>query len=368
MPTPNIDAIVEQGTVFKNHYTAAASTMMSFYSMALGVFAHETEIQMYEKCHERYEGETMFTKLKAIGYDECHIIWDSLWDFIPEHYDYFRDDVRIHSVDKLRESVGVHKKKEGALFSDDKKANETLLKIEKIIQNILNNDKNIFVWLHLPHVVSGRACYGADIDMYDKYVGMARKYFPDDCISLTTDHGNLNGFKGKLAYGFDVYEKVARIPFVTPRIGDYKEYTKNTSNVDLYSILFEKTLPEREFVYCDSAYRAQRTRRLAIIYDHYKYIFNKRDNTEELYDLKYNPEENMNLIDDTIWDVDRKISISIREEYYYPEWDKLPLIREKMRVEKKRIWRNGDFKVVLKSDLKDLFRPIVDGYIKLFKH
>lgn len=82
MPTPNIDALVEQGTVFMNHYTAAASTMMSFYSMALGIFAHETNIQMYERCHQKYEGETMFTRLKDIGYDECHMIWDdTAWPY-----------------------------------------------------------------------------------------------------------------------------------------------------------------------------------------------------------------------------------------------------------------------------------------------
>jgi len=367
MPTPNIDALITQGTLFMNHYTAAASTVMSFYSMATEKFAHETDIQMYEECHERYMGETFFTKLHKLGYEECHMIWDEMWDVLPKHHDYFREDVVIHSIKELRESVGVHKKKEGDLFSDDEKAMTTLAKIESLIKDIVDNDKSVFVWLHLPHVVSGRACYGADIDMYDRYVGMVRRYFPDNCIALTTDHGNLNGFKGKLAYGFDVYEKIARIPLVTPRIDNYEKYTSNTSNVDLFSILFEKKIPNREFVYCDSAYRAQKTRRLAIIYDHYKYIYNKRDNTEELYDLKYNPEENMNLIKDHIWDIDRRMPISIREEFYYPAWDKLPAIREKMRAEKKRIWRNGDLKIVIKSDLKDLIRPLADIYYKYFK-
>ena len=30
---------------------------------------------------------------------------------------------------------------------------------------------------------------------------MIRGLVPDDCIAITADHGNLNGYRGKLAYG-----------------------------------------------------------------------------------------------------------------------------------------------------------------------
>ena len=44
--------------------------------------------------------------------------------------------------------------------------------------------------------------------------------------------------------------------------------------------------------------------------------------------------------------------------------DELANIRKKMREERKRIWRNGTFKVVVKSNIKDKLRPIKDWYMR----
>ena len=88
--TPNIDAIAKQGTVFHNHYTAAPSTVMAFYAMAIGNWPYETKYEMYEKVHERIEGPTAFTRLKDKGY-ECHLVWDEEWtDVLFEYYDYYQ--------------------------------------------------------------------------------------------------------------------------------------------------------------------------------------------------------------------------------------------------------------------------------------
>lgn len=365
---PNLDALLEQGTLFTNYYTAAPSTVMSFYSMATGQFAHETEFQMYERVHLEVRGETIFTKAKAQGYDSCHIIWDEMWDVLPQYYDYFRDDVQIHSVKELRESVGVHKKGDGDLFFDNAKAQKTLDRIEELLMTILSQGENVFIWLHLPHVLSGRACYGADVGLFDQYIGMVRKHVPDDSIVITADHGNMNGLKGKLAYGFDVYNKVASIPLIVPRIDGQTTCTKNVSSVDLYSIIFEGVIPDRKFIYCDSAYRAQKSRKLAIIYKEFKYIYNKKSKQEELYDLRYDPNEDFSLIDDDLFDVDRKINVKIREEYYYPHWAIIPEIRELMRQERKRIWKDGSFALILKSNLKDMLRPLYEVMKRLIQN
>lgn len=363
--TPNIDELIDKGTLFTRHYTAAPSTVMSFYSMATGKYAHETEYEMYEKCHLSVDEETIFTKAKKHGYNSCHIIWDDMWDVLLEYYDYFRDNVAVHTLHGLRSSVGVHKKAEGDVLTDDEMANAALRMVEHTLTEILDTNETPFIWLHLPHVLSGRNCYGSDIDLFDEYVGMVRKHIADEDIVITADHGNMNGLKGKLAYGFDVYDKVASIPLITPRISGIKEYTENTSSVDLYNIIFEGIIPHREFIYCDSAYRAQKSRKLAIVYDKYKYIYNKRTKKEELYDLVYDPQENFSLMDDTLYDVDRKINIAISEEYYYPEWDKITLIRDKLRNEKNRIWKNGSAPVVLKSNIKDMIRPLYEMYLKM---
>lgn len=364
-PTPNMDQLIEKGTLFNKHYTAAPSTVMSFFSIATGKFAHETDFQMYERCHMRVNEETMFTKLANEGFDDIHCIWDQHWNLLFDYYDYFTGHVTVHDLPYLKESVGVHKHSDGQLFIDDAKALETFTKVKELFNDILNKQRNTFIWIHFPHVISGRACYGSDIDLFDKYVGMIRELVPDECIAITADHGNMNGHKGKLAYGFDVYESSARIPLITPRINNQIEVNYPTSSVDLYDILFKNNVCERELVYCDSAYRAQKHRKLAIIKGNYKYIYNKMYDTEELYDLEYDNNEEISIINEKLFDVDRKLNIPIREEYYYPKWDELPKIIQEFRDEKNRIWRNGDKSTVLKSNLKDLVRPLYDKYVRI---
>ena len=363
--TPNIDELAEKGTFFTNYYCAAPSTVMAFYSMGTGQFAHETDFQMYERIHFPYKGETAFTMMRSYGYDEAHIVWDEDWGFLPEYFDYFRSDVTIHNIIGFRERVSFHKKIQGDVFNNDDKALEVLDMIKETLESLLDTPKSVFIWLHLPHVVRGRAGYGSDIDMFDKYVGMVRTLVPDDCIAITADHGNLNGYRGKLAYGFDVFQRAIHIPLITPRIQGKAVCSDNISSVDLFSILLHAEIPDRQYIYSDTAYRAQKSRKLAIIKGNFKYIFTKRTGHEELYDLAFDPEENFSLMEDKSYDVDRKLYVLSKEEYFYPYWGQLPEIREMMRAEKERIWRNGDSKVVLKSNIKDLLRPFYDRFIRI---
>lgn len=362
--TPNIDELVDKGTLFTNYYCAAPSTVMAFYSMCTGMFAHDTDFQMYERINFQYKGDTAFTMMKDCGYEEAHIVWDEDWGFLPEYFDYFRDDVSIHNIEGFRERVSFHKRIEGAVKNDNHQAYLTLNRIKDKLINLLDTEKSIFIWLHLPHVVRGRTGYGSDIDMFDEYVGMVRSLVPDDCIAITADHGNLNGQKNKLAYGFDPYEKAVHIPLITPRINDSSKIDTNLSSIDLFRVILKNEVPLRNFIYSDTAYRAQKSRKLAIIKDNYKYIYTKRTGEEELYDLQYDPEEHFSIMQDKWFDVDRKLYVESKEEYYYPFWDKLPALREMFQQERKRIWRNGDLKVVIKSNIKDKLRPIYDKYIR----
>ena len=194
--TPNIDALAEQGTVFTRHYTAAPSTVMSFYAMATGTFAHETKYELYQKIHEVYQGETIFTKLKDKGF-KCHLVWDEEWEVLFDYYDYYRDDVEVHSLHGLRQGVGSHYVHDGFLQPDDSKAEQAFQMTSKVIKDILDSDENVFLWVHFPHVFYGRVSYGSDIELLDRYVGMIRELVPDHCIAFTADHGNENGHKGK---------------------------------------------------------------------------------------------------------------------------------------------------------------------------
>ena len=232
--TPNIDEIASQGTVFTNYYCAAPSSTMAMYSFITGIFAHETKYELYERKHDVFEGETIFTKLIAAGY-ECHIIWDEMWDPTPDYVDCYKG-AHIHALHNFRQGVGAHYKHDGKLMPDENKVEKTFQLVETTVRSILASGKKVFLWIHFPHVIYGRVSYGGDIDLFDRYVGMLRTYFDDDAIAISADHGNMNGKKGKLCYGFDVYQSASRIPLITPRIDDIKKYDGNVSAVDLYSM------------------------------------------------------------------------------------------------------------------------------------
>ena len=363
-PTPNIDDLAEKGTVFYRYYTAAASTVMSFYSLAMRVYSYETDIQMYERVHKRIEGDTVFTDAKKYGYNNFHIIWSKGWETLPGYYDYFRNDVNIHTIENLRASTGIYKKEEGEIHYDEALALDTLKNVEDEVVKILSSNDSCFIWIHLPHVLNGCNGYGSDIELFDKYVGMIRKYVPDSSIAISADHGNMNGINGKLAYGFDLHDNTIRIPLITPRIGSIKKCNSLVSSLDLFTILYTGTFQEREIVFSETAYRAQKHRKLAIINNRFKYIYNKKTNTEELYDLEYDPNETISLMNDKYYDEDRKIYVDMSEEYYYPDWNLVRKVRQQMRAQKDEIWKNGDFSIIMKSNLKDLIRPFYERWIR----
>lgn len=364
--TPNVDELAEKGTVFHRFYTAAPSSAMAYYSMFTGKTAMESPQKNYTPINT-YQGDTLFDKANKLGF-ETHVVWDVKWMTTAKLYsECYGRNTTIHPLIDIRQPVGAHYVHEGELKADPNVENETVEKITKCLDDIFSSGKKVFVWMHLPHVLNGRVGYGTDIDVYDRIVGIVRKYFDDNNIFLTADHGNMNGTHNKIGYGFDVYEPAICIPLITPRYGDHRSYDNVVSNIDLYQLLFERNIPERELVYSDSAYYAQLHRKLAIIGNRYKYIYNKSDCSEELYDLIEDPFENQNLMYDKMYDVDRTLETPLRELYFYPYWDELPQIREFFRKEKERVWKNENTHEHLEAVYQKYGKILMRKYRKLQK-
>ena len=143
-PTPNIDELAEHGTVFTNYYAAGASTVMAFYSMCTGQYSFQSNTQVYERKSKPYDGDTLFTKLKEIGYTQRHIIWSDGWENLPEFEDYFHNDVELHTINHLR-SLVVGKNVSEDSNVDEQLAEQFLHKIEKIIVDILAKGERTFI-------------------------------------------------------------------------------------------------------------------------------------------------------------------------------------------------------------------------------
>lgn len=363
--TPNLNELVKKGTLYTHFYTAAPSSAMAYLSMFTGLYPYQQSIKTYAPLVKSYEGETLFDKARKKGYT-CHVIWDESWMTTSYvHSLCYGEGTIFHPLHGLRQGVGFHYKHDGFLVPDKKKEDATLELIEQEVKKITSEDK-VFLWFHLPHVINGRVAYGSDIDLYDKVIGIIRKYFSDENIYISGDHGNMNGHKGKLGYGFDVYEPAIRIPLITPRRQDLETYDNTLCNIDWDKIIFSDEIPNREIIISDSAYYSQPNRKTAIIYKNFRYIYNKIDGSEELYDIEWDPNQNFNLMEDQVNDIDRKVVNISRELYFYPYWQQLPSIRTKLREERLKIWKEEPSKVKVFHKIKAMIRKI-PFYNSLYK-
>lgn len=358
--TPNMDELAKKGTIYNNFFTAAPSSCMSYLSMFTRKYPYQQEIQTYVPLVKPYEGKTLFDEAYDMGF-ECHVIWDATWEQMAYCYTQcYGKHTTIHYLSEIKQPVGSHYLHEGSLTRSKEKEEMAFEKVRNEVDAISKTERKVFIWCHLPHVLNGRISYCDDIDLYDRYIGMFRSFFQDDHIFLSADHGNMNGLKGKIGYGFDVYDKSIRIPFVSPRIDNLEVCNTQISNINVFELIFEHRIVESPITFSDSAYYAQPNRKLAVVYGKYRYIFNKKTGIEELYDVEWDPNQQFNLISDTVYDIDRKVSSPAREYYFYPYWNDLDEIRNKLRSAKNSIWREPSKSQNFVSMLKQykLFRKL----------
>lgn len=337
--TPNMDELAAKGTLFMNAFTGAPSSAMSYLTMFTRKWPYQQEMQKYVPVMKAYSGVTLFDEAYDMGYD-CHVVWDEHWIKLAQRFsECYGKHTTMHPLDGLRQGVGPSYKREKPLERDEVLAERTFEMFKNEIGNICKSEKKVFLWCHLPHVLNGRISYCDDVDLFDRYLGFLRQHFDDNNIVVSSDHGNMNGMRGKIRYGFDVYDPAIRIPLIAPRLEGKSIHEEQFCNIDMFELLFEKRIVRRDIIYSDCAYYAQPHRKLAVISGKYRYIYNKIDNTEELYDVDWDPHQDFNLISDYCYDVDRKIESPSKELYFYPEWDILPEIRQRLREEKNKIWR-----------------------------
>lgn len=347
--TPNLDALSAKGTIFNRHITAAPSTVMAFRAMTTGKFAHEQPYANYTPKEVEGNVSDMFQMAEHLGY-HGHIVWDSTWvKMVLRYGNCYGSNTTFHNMVSIKQAVGCHQQHKEKLANNEEKVHDTINRIVGEIRSILNSGEKVFVWLHLPHVMNGRTSYGSDIDVFDTLIGELRNLFLDDNIFISADHGNMNGYKGKWCYGFDVNTPAIEIPLISPKIEGLSECNDLTSNVDIKTLIFERKIMRRDYIYSDSAYYAQPHRKLAILHSNFAYIYNKANGNEELYDMENDHYERVNLLKDSDYDIDRRINSPVRDYYFSPYWNEVDEILEKFRKQREIIWQNGPFIMELKE-------------------
>ena len=363
--TPNIDELSKKGTVFTRFYTAAPSTVMSFRTMMMSKFPHEQPFSDYSPKEVMENEEDFFSYAKRMGF-ESHIIWDSSWNHMVLRYgNCYGKETKIHSLNNIKQGVGCHYNHKDALIIDDKKSAKALSIIIDEIKAILSPNKKCFVWIHLPHVINGRICYGGDIDLFDELIGLLRHYFDDDNIFISADHGNMNGHEGKFCYGFDLNTSSIEIPLLTPRISGLSVCSDYVSNVDIKKIIFDRTIAKREFIFSDTAYYAQPKRKIAIINNSgLVYIYDKFKKTEYLFDRENDRFEDVNLLVNTYKDKDRGLKSNIKEYYYSPYWNKIDEIYSNFKKQMTSVWKKAPLIIEIRNKLIYCAKKIVIKFRK----
>ena len=337
--TPNLDALVEKGTLYTRYYTVAPSSNMSYLAMCTGKFPYELGISNYVHLEKDYEALTLFDRAYEFGYS-CHILWDETWMADVAYARCYGKHTVFHPIKDLGKGVGSYFKHEGFLVPDEDEVQRSLQKLREELDQIAASDESIFLWIHLPHDINGRVSFGGDIYVYDEMIGILREYFSDDYIYISADHGNMNGHEGVLGYGFHCRENEIRIPLISPRKGGLAVCDELMCNVDTYDLIFGSEIPVREHVFSDTKYYAQPNRILAIIKGKYKYLYYKDNGTEELFDLFWDPKEQFSLISDMHHDIARNADYPAREHFFYDSWDKLPQVRDDFRKLRASMWRD----------------------------
>lgn len=354
--TPNIDELASKGTVFNRHYTAAASTSMSFSAMISGHYPYEFKSRKEYVGVQENEFPGFFDFFQEMGY-ETHLIWDEYWMGYCWNYVQLwgkSGKLKVHNL-SIAQPAGSHKKNSDKIVRNDVLLNETYNQIYNTL-NAIDYNRKQFVWLHLPHILRGRSSYMDDVDAWDNIVGYVRKLVGDDNIYLTADHGHMNMHKGKVGYGFDVYEPIIRIPLITPRIDGRHSVEEMTCNIDLWRIMCENTITEREFIVSDTQYFAQPNRKTAIVSNRFKLIYNRKSRNEELYDLYWDPYENYNILKESYFDKDR-IRITVYNElYFYPYREEALEAYNKLKAIRESIWREPSWALDKKLKLKRIVR------------
>lgn len=360
--TPNIDDLAMNGTIFRRHYTAAPSTAMAFTCMFSGLNAFELNRKKYKEVKPFDQVPTIFDILQDKEYT-CNIIWDD--SFVNLAYKFskvYGDRTTKFFNLKIGQRVGPHKIDVSEIQTGEDK--RSLRKILDTVDSLLSS-KRLFIWIHLPHVIKGCTGYGTDIYLLDLLVGEIRKRLDDDAIYITADHGQMNIEKGIPVYGHHVYEGVIQIPLITPRINGFHEVKFPTSNIQLKNIIIHNKLEKLDYIYSDTRYYLQGNRKLAIIKNNHKYIHNMIDNSEELYDIEFDPNENVNLLIDKFYDRNRLKYYNLEEIYYYPYWNDISNIYRELKNVKDRIWKDRNLLTKI-TDKISYFRKKKLTYIHKF--
>ncbi len=237
IPTPNLDALAAEGTLFERAYCQAPMTPPSHASILTGTFPPTHGVRDFTSSGLRSGFPTLASILKKAGYYTAAFVsayvLDSAWGF-NQGFDFYYDRF------EPREFQGVNP------GNVQRKAEETV----NFVLEWLNKQPRTpyFLWVHVfdPHhdynppepfrTRYASDLYGGEVAYTDQELGRLfaalkkNGEWDRSLVVAVSDHGEGRGDHEEYEHGFFLYEATLRIPLVVklpkgagkqaPRIGD----------------------------------------------------------------------------------------------------------------------------------------------------
>ena len=357
--TKNINKLANKGTQFNSYYCSAPTTSMAMIGMFLGESIHNLD---KGSIHDKTSFQTtnLFSELENRGVD-THVLWSEEFKVLASDRIHLFDKKTVEHFAPLGGAVEISPQNPAFKKIIKKHNNSSNFDLTKYfydyIKDISEKKEKWFVWCHCPHVFYPAKSYGEDIEIFDNFIGEIMENIDAEII-LSADHGHAKCEKGRVVYGYDVYEPAIKIPLITPNYFNESNINFPVSQIQLKNIVLNESLAKDKFVYVDTRYYKQPDRKLAIIHNNYKLIYDKLNKTEELYDLSYDPNEDINLLIENFPDFERKSVYPLNEIIYYPFWNAAKENYFILKEEKNRIWRTETYFFEKYDQIKTYFKNV----------
>ena len=221
IPTPNLDALAAQGTIFDRAYCQAPMTPPSHASILTGTYPPTHGVRDFTSSGLRAGFPTLASILKRSGYNTAAFVsayvLDSVWGF-NQGFDYYYDHF------EPKEFQGVNP------GNVQRKAGETIT----LANDWLSKKPRTpyFLWVHLfdphhdynpPEPFHSRYAsdlYGGEVAYADHELGRlfdalrANGDWDRSLIVAVSDHGEGRGEHEEYEHGFFLYEATLRIPLI----------------------------------------------------------------------------------------------------------------------------------------------------------
>src|SRR5580704_2837628 len=221
--TPNIDAFVENGTLFAHADSQIPLTLPSHTSLLTSTYPFQNRI---EENAERLPvgGATLAAALKSHGYKTAAFVASVFLERemgLDQGFDFYDSPFQFEAFSPLSGSMFFGGASRGPFASRDRR--DGALVVHAALRWLAaNRDQPVFVFVHLYdlHKPYKLGSYDAELQSTDQVLGEFRKaliasgWWERSLVVLLSDHGESLGEHGEASHGYFIYQSTLAVPLI----------------------------------------------------------------------------------------------------------------------------------------------------------